>query len=209
MTGDLEEALLSARMRSLAAFAPDYFHDLKGPLNTIALRLEVLRAVAAGSGGDDRRRASMTAIEEQIRRLDRMLHGWLAQTAPSNGGPAPCDLGALLRDIAGLVAPRARKRQLTFTVDVPDDAVNAMVAATPLTTALLDLLRHAMSALAEGGALGLRLERQDSSARCRIDGAEFDAASTALAARVAAALQGSCGVEQDGRAAILAVPLAG
>lgn len=204
---DLDEALLSARMRSLAMFAPDYFHDLKGPLNTIALRLEVLRAVAGGSG-DERRRASMSAIEEQIRRLDRMLHCWLAHTAPANGGAAPCDLGSLVRDVAAVVAPRARKRQLTFTVDVPETSLSAVVTAAPLATALLDLLRHATSNLAEGGALSLRLERQGDTACCRVGGAAFDAASTALAARVAGDLQGSCVAEEDGHGAVFALPLA-
>ena len=206
---ELDDALLSARMRSLAAFAPDYFHDLKGPLNTIALRLEVLRAVAAGDAGEDRRRASMTAIEEQIRRLDRMLQGWLAYTAPGDGAEAVCDLGALVRDIATVVAPRARKRQLTFTVEVPDDAVSARIVEAALTTALLDLVRHAMTGLAEGGALGLRVERQGTTACCRVTGAAFDAGSTALAARVAGGARGTCVADQSGQAAILAFPVAG
>lgn len=205
---DLDDALLSARMRSLATFAPDYFHDLKGPLNAIALRLEMLRALAAGGSGDERGRAAMTAIEEQVRRLDRMLQCWLAQTAPSDGRATACDLGTLLRDIAAVVAPRARKRRLTFSVEVPDDAVGAVVATAPLTTALLDLVRHAMNDLSEGGALALRLERQGDTACCRVGGAAFDAASIALAARIARELRGSCAPDPSGQAAILTLPLA-
>jgi signal transduction histidine kinase len=205
---EFDDALLSARMRSLATFAPDYFHDLKGPLNTIALRLEVLRAVSTGAAGEERRRASMTAIEEQIRRLDRMLHCWLAQTAPANGGAAACDLGTLVRDIAAVVAPRARKRQLTFTVEVPEEAIIVVVEAAPLATALLDLIRHAMNTSNEGGAIGLHLERQGATACCRVSGAAFDAAATALAARVARELHGTCAPDASGQAAVLALPLA-
>ncbi|MBX3027996.1 HAMP domain-containing histidine kinase [bacterium] len=205
---DLDDALLAARMRSLATFAPDYFHDLSGPLNTIALRLEMLRALAAGGTGDERFAASMTAIEEQVRRLDRMLRNWLAQTAPATGGDAACDLGALLRDLAAVVAPRARKRQLAFSLAVPDDPVRVVVATAPLATALLDLLRHAMSDVDDGGALALVLERQDGNACCRLSGAAFDAAALALAARVAGAQRGRCVADAGGQAAILTLPLA-
>lgn len=205
---ELDDALLSARMRSLAAFARDYFHDLKGPLNTIALRLEVLRAVPAGEAGDDKRRASMGAIEEQIRRLDRMLQGWLAYTAPADAPAAVCDLGTLAREIAVVVEPRARKRRLTFTLVVPDDAVTARVVQAEFTTALLDLLRHAMIGLADGGTVGLHVERDGTTARCRVTGAAFDAGSTALAARVARGVQGTCVADQNGTAAILALPVA-
>jgi signal transduction histidine kinase len=208
MTAELQDALLSARMRSLATFAPDYFHDLKGPLNTIALRLEVLRAVSGGAAGDERRRASMSAIEEQIRRLDRMLQGWLTYTVPSEEPEAVCDLGSMARDIAAVVAPRARKRQLTFTVEVADDGVSAVGPQAALSTALLDLLRHAISGLSEGGVLGLRVERQGATVCCRVSGAGFDARATALAARIADRLRGTCTPDQSGQAAILALPVA-
>ena len=208
MTAELQDDLLSARMRSLATFAPDYFHDLKGPLNTIALRLEVLRAVSAGAAGDDRRRASMTAIEEQIRRLDRMLQGWLTYTSPSDEPEAVCDLGSMARDIAAVVAPRARKRQLTFTVEVADDGVSAVGPQAALCTALLDLLRHAISGLKEGGVLGLRVERQGSTVSCRISGAAFDVGATALASRIADCLRGTCAPDSTGQAAIFALPVA-
>ena len=205
---NLDDALLSARMRSLALFAPDYFHDLKGPLNTIALRLEVLRAVPAGDSGEEKRRTSMTAIEEQIRRLDKMLRGWLAYTAPGDGPAAVCDLRTVVRDIAAVVAPRARKRQLTFTVDVPDDAVTARVVEATFATALLDLVRHAMSTLAEGGTLGLRVERQGAHAQCRITGAAFDAGSTALAAQIAGCMHATCVADQSGTSVLFALPVA-
>lgn len=208
MIAELQDALLSARMRSLATFAPDYFHDLKGPLNTIALRLEVLRAVSGGAAGDERRRASMTAIEEQIRRLDRMLQGWLTYTIPSDDDDAVVDLGSMVRDIAAVVAPRARKRQLTFTVEVGDDAIQAKGAQAALSTALLDLLRHAINGLKEGGALGLSVERQGGTVCCRISGAAFDTGATALAARIADRLRGSCEPDQTGQAAIFALPVA-
>jgi len=96
--GPLDDALMAARMRALATFAPDYFHDLKGPLNAIALRLEVLRSMPAGDAADQKRGTALNAMEEQVRRLDRLLHRWLTLTTHSETAADACDLRVLMQE---------------------------------------------------------------------------------------------------------------
>ncbi len=203
-----DDALWAARMRALAAFAPGYFHDLKGPLNTIVLRLELLRATPAGDTADEKRRASVTAIEEQVRRLDRMLHGWLIATAPLP--EAGCDLRALLQDATALAAPAARKLRVELNVVLPEAAVPVRGSATNLATAILDLLRHGLASYENGGALAIELAVHGGSARLVVRGAVFDAAATALAARIIDGAGGTCTLTNDpnGSAVQLSFPIA-
>ena len=205
----LDDPLLAARMRALASFAPDYFHDLKGPLNAIALRLELVRALASGDDAEQKRGTALGAMGEQVRRLDQLLHRWLLLTTHSDTAPDTCDLRALVQDVSALASPAARKRGLALTVKVPEDVVMARVAEATVSTLLLDLLRHALGDLARGGACGVRLERNGSSAHCRIHGAAFDDAATALALRVAAGVGGTCALIANGgtSAALLTLPL--
>jgi len=196
-------------MRALAAFAPGYFHDLKGPLNTIVLRLELLRAVPGGELADDKRRASVAAIEEQVRRLDRLLLAWLMQTAPPDSTPAAGDLRDLVQGLTALAAPTARKRRVELAVSVPDEPVPARAPFAALATALLDLLRHGLESLDDGGALRVDLTPRGSSARLTLRGGGFDAAATAIAARVVSAAGGTCALasEPNGTAVVLDIPL--
>ena len=207
--GPLDDALLAARMRALSTFAPDYFHDLKGPLNAIALRLEVLRSMPAGDAADQKRGTALNAMEEQVRRLDRLLHRWLTLTTHSETAADACDLRVLMQEIFALAAPAARKRGLPLAVEVPDDAVMARVAEATAGTLLLDLVRHALTG-ASGTACGMRLERNGGSARCHIHGAAFDDAATSLALRIASGFGGSCALIANGgpSAALLTLPLA-
>jgi signal transduction histidine kinase len=206
-----DEALLAARMRALAAFAPGYFHDLKGPLNTIVLRLELLRAVPSGEAADEKRRASVTAIEEQVRRLDRLLQGWLAYTAPIERARPACDLRALMQDLVALAAPSARKRHIELAAALPETALAVRGAEAALSVALLDLLQHALARIEAGSTLALELGTRDGQARLELRGVALDAAALALAAGIVGAAGGSCAPDAgDGSAAgvVLTLPLA-
>jgi signal transduction histidine kinase len=195
-------------MRALAAFAPGYFHDLKGPLNTIVLRLELLRVAPAGEAADEKRRASVAAIEEQVRRLDRMLQTWLTHTAPI-AAPDACDLRGLVQDATALAAPAARKARVELTVVLPDGAVPVRAARHVLAIAVLDLLRHGLQSYAEGGALTLELTTAGSTARLSLRGGAFDATATALAARIVDGVGGACALVNDplGTAVVLTFPI--
>jgi signal transduction histidine kinase len=203
-----DDAVWAARMRALAAFAPGYFHDLKGPLNTIVLRLELLRVVPAGDGAEEKRRASVTAIEEQVRRLDRLLQGWLLQTAPDLGRDG-CDVRALLQDLTALAAPAARKARVELTLSLPNDPVPVRAAELGLATALLDLLRQAIAGSGSGHIIGLELVSHGGRAHLVLRGAALDAAATALAAGIVGADGGTCSVQRqpDGAAIMLTLPL--
>ncbi|MEO8605118.1 MAG: hypothetical protein ABI629_21300 [bacterium] len=202
-----DEALLAARMRALAAFAPGYFHDLKGPLNTIVLRLELLRAAPAS--GEDKRRASVTAIEDQVRRLDRMLQCWLGYSAPGSDANAGVDLRLLANDVGALVAPLARKRRLELAISTPDEPLPSPLPADALSSVLLDLVRHAAVGLDAGGQLSVRLQRDGATARLSVRGGPFDAPATSLAGRVVSAAGGTCVLinDADGSAVALLLPL--
>ncbi len=205
----LDDSLLAARMRALATFAPDYFHDLKGPLNAIALRLELLRAMSSSEDVEQKRGTALGAMGDQVRRLDQLLQRWLLLTTHSDTAPDLCDLRQLVQDVSALAAPAARKRGLALAVEVPETVVIAGVAEATVSTLLLDLVRHALGDLARGSACGVHLERNGSSAHCRVHGAAFDDAATALALRIAASVGGTCALIANGgtSAALLTLPL--
>jgi len=205
----LDEALLAARMRALSAFAPGYFHDLKGPLNTIILRLELLRAAPVGSP-DDKRRASVGAIEEQVRRLDRMLQSWLDYTASAAPRDARLDLRDVVQDVVALVSPLARKQRLDLSMTLPDEPMPIAAPTDAMVTVVLDLVRQAAHGLDPGAALSVTLEREGGNARLTVRGRDLDAAETMLAARVASAAGGTCALTSDarGRGVVLHVPRA-
>jgi signal transduction histidine kinase len=76
-------------------------HDLRGPLNSLTMHLQVLRRPVAG---DPVAEDSLRTVQEQIARLAEMLPTALAVVALEAGPPRPVDLGDVAeraRDEAG------------------------------------------------------------------------------------------------------------
>lgn len=190
-----DEALMAARMRALAALAPAYFHDLRGPLNTIVLRVGVLHAIG-GDADDPARTGSLAAIESEVRRLDGLLTAWLRHTAPASAGT---ELAVLLRQCVALAAPAARERR--GGIELVERLEPVAVCSNPLAvgTAVLQLLRHAVARMHDGGAvIRVAATRQEAQAELTIAGVAWDADVAAETSQLLLGIRGSCGVSPGG-----------
>lgn len=185
VSGD-DELALAARMRALSAFAPAYLHDLKGPLNTIVLRVGVLRGVADESA----HRTSLSAIEEQVRRLDERLSDWMTLTAAARA--AATDLVALLRQCVALTTPAARTRQCQVRLEHLSGPLDTRADATALGTAVLDILRQAVARAHARGTILITLSQRDAQAWLSIADTHLDAAALSVASVCLAQAGGTC-----------------
>jgi len=115
-------------------------HDLRGPLNSLTMHLEVLKRTVHGDAhGEDSLRTAL----QQVGRLSEMVPAALALTALELGSLRPLDLRAL--------AMRVRDSEAAGTATVADGAWPSVVAdETLLALALGHLLRNALEATAAG-----------------------------------------------------------
>jgi hypothetical protein len=159
----------------------------EGSLNAIALRLEVSRRCPQVSRRP-KRGTALNAMEEQVRRLDRLLHRWLTLTTHSETAADACDLRVLMQEI---FARRARGASAACRSPSKCPTMRSWRASPrrPPARCCLDLVRHALTG-ASGYRLRHALERNGGSARCHIHGAAFDDAATSLALRIASGLSG-------------------
>ena len=126
--------------RPLPADLARILHDLRGPLNSLTMHLEVLKRSARGDvAAEDSLRTSL----QQLSRLAEMLPAAFAVTALELGPLCPLDLGVL--------ATRVRDAEGAGTVTI-DSGVWPSVAGDEslLALALTHLLRNALEATPEG-----------------------------------------------------------
>src|SRR5262249_12530312 len=115
-------------------------HDLRGPLNSMTMHLEVLKRSARGDAVAEE---SLRTALAQLARLAEMLPAAFAVTALELGPRRPLDLRALatrVRDATGASA-------VTIATD---DWPSVAGDETLLALALTHLLRNALEATAEG-----------------------------------------------------------
>ena len=115
-------------------------HDLRGPLNSLTMHLEVLKRTASGDTGAEE---SLRTALQQLGRLAEMIPAALAVTSLELGPVRPVDLGVL--------AARVRDAEAAGTVTIAAGGWPSVAGDEALLTlALTHLLRNAVEATADG-----------------------------------------------------------
>jgi two-component system NtrC family sensor kinase len=160
------ELVLASQMRSLGHVHRVLAHDLKAPLNSMQLSLELLADsiasddAAAAPAAKDRRQRHVSILREELARLDRLLRDTLEPREPSAPAPATFDLRDVMREIRRLLLPLARRHRVDLDIQVPDAALAVAGHGQRIRQALFNLAMRGVAALADGGRLTVELKPQ-------------------------------------------------
>lgn len=121
-------------------------HDVRNPLNALAINIEILHeklARAAGGEVPPAQAKNLQAMREQIVRVNGLLGEFARFLAPSPGAPAVLSLAQVLRDALGVLVHAGRRARVKVAVDVPEGqtAVAAMDPSVLGFLVLVPLLR--------------------------------------------------------------------
>ena len=155
------DLLLASQLRALSRVYRAVTHDLKAPLNAMALNLDRLQsALRRGEGESEAARTEqyVGVLREEMGRLDRSLEILLAETTPAGSGRQEFDARAMVQEIERLLEPQARMQQVAFETHLPGVAVRIAGQRDRLKQAILNVAINALDAMPEGGALEIRLE---------------------------------------------------
>ena len=117
---------LAAHMRALSRLAPATAHDMRTPLHTVVLYLELLRnTLAEPSGGDVKERQGryVEVIGSELQRLEGMLDSILNQLRVTEDSAERFDLVETVRDLGVLLEPYCRRGRVELRRASPDGPV--------------------------------------------------------------------------------------
>jgi PAS domain S-box-containing protein len=152
----------SAKLTALGRLTSGLAHEVKNPLNAMMIHLELLkeRLDVPAEGVQQ----SLEVIGSEIRRLDRVVHGFLRFIRPEELSLKLLDLNALVRDVASLMETEWQKEGIHFAFQL--DPTLPLIAADEelLRQAFLNILLNACQAMPTGGIVGIStaMERWDS-----------------------------------------------
>ncbi len=154
------DLILASQLRSLALLHRAISHDLRAPLHSMALNLEVLRRSLDSEDDDgseerEEQRETLGILREELERLNRSLHTLLAETTPSGTAREELDARDLLRDVERLLRPQARAQRVALSLSVGEEPLPLIAQRDRLKQALVNVALNAMEAMAEGGSLAL------------------------------------------------------
>jgi PAS domain S-box-containing protein len=143
----------SARLADLGRLTSGVAHEVKNPLNAMAIHLEVFAHLPPDS---PEARESLEVIGKEIRRLDRVVQGFLKFVRPQELRLQPVDVAAVFQDVVGLMEVEADAAAARVEVAVDPQSTRLMADADLLRHALVNLVQNAIQAMPEGGTFALR-----------------------------------------------------
>ncbi len=145
------EIEISRRLSSSGRVTRGVAHEVKNPINAIVLHLQLLHDKIKQD--DPEMRRHMDVIENEIRRLDRVVQILVDFTRPRDLRLEEADLRKILEDVAALAAPDAGRHGVKLAKDLPDEALMVRVDLDLMKQAILNLVINGVQAMAKGGTL--------------------------------------------------------
>lgn len=155
---------------SVAEFLlPTLAHDLRNPLNSMQLAIELLARLAP-AGSDNAARDKLaklaTMFRNEVKRLTDMIEH-LPEYLPSSDALAtiePFDLRLVLKQATAALSHSMRARQIQCQTDASDDPAHVLGVPAHIRTVLIALISSVVKQLQTRAQLALRLDFQGSKA---------------------------------------------
>jgi len=156
-----DQLQISERLAALGRLTAGVAHEVKNPLNSMRLWLEVLKA---NMPVELEPQQAVKMLDSEIDRLDRAVKTFLNFTRPVELKLEETDLRELLDEVLDAARPSITKAGLELCVDSPSEFPPILVDRQIIHQAVLNLLLNASEFTDPGGRITLGLRRSGDSA---------------------------------------------
>ena len=172
------------RLAELGILTGGLAHEIKNPLSTLQLNLQLLQEDLEGrmdasltpesarQSPDGRMLRRLQSVSNEAERLREILDDFLRYAGRIEPEREPVDLRAVAEEMVDFLSPQAQVAKVRLGVEAPPGAYLAPVDAGLLKQALLNLLLNAIQHSQAGDAVRIRLQppgRGEGAPTIRID----------------------------------------
>ncbi len=144
-----QEVVRQKTLAERGKFSMMIAHEVKNPLSIIKSSLDIMKKDRQIPDDD----LMAAYIEDEVRRLNALIEGFLAFARPANPVFRTVDLNALVKDIVGRFEVQYTNCPLRFERRIPAGPCQAMADADLLARAFSNILKNAAEANGEDGAI--------------------------------------------------------
>jgi len=152
---------VSERLAALGRVTAGVAHEVKNPLNSMRLWLEVLKADMPVNPEPQQ---AVKMLDSEINRLDRAVKTFLNFTKPVELKLEETDIRPLLQEVISAARPAITKSAVELRVDVPSEFPPVLLDRQLIHQVILNLLLNASEFTPAGGRITLALRRSAESA---------------------------------------------
>ena len=152
------EALRAQQMATLAQLATGVAHEIRNPLTSIKMLIQVNRAKFAEMGLPT---SDLELVEQEIRRMERSVNSLLDYARPDQSEFCRFEIQRTIRQVLQLIEGRCVAQKVTVRCDLPNDPVDICGDPAQIQQLLLNLALNALDARPEGAAVHLSTSRTE------------------------------------------------
>lgn len=171
MTRDeAQERIRTERLAQLGALLAGFAHEVRNPLSTIGLNLQlVMEEFAQPETPRDKRAAKrLGVVEGEVKRLQGILEDFLRFARMPEMVRRPVAVNAVLQEQVEFMAPEMRSRGIALRLFADPEVREAELDVAQFKAALLNLLRNALDACQGGGEVLVSSRREGTNLVVRV-----------------------------------------
>ena len=156
---------VSERLAAIGRVTAGVAHEVKNPLNSMRVWLEVLKGSISG---DAEPQQAVNMLDNEIDRLDRAVKTFLDFTRPVEIELEETDVAGLLNEVVEGARPSIARAGVVLVKEIPSAFPTVRMDRRLIHQGLLNLILNACDAMTQGGQLTVSLRQEGEMAAIRI-----------------------------------------
>jgi len=162
------QALVKAeRLAAVGKMAALVAHEIRNPLNAIALNAELIED-SLDDPDPEQVRPLLGAVRKEVERLTDVTESYLRFARLPRPNPEPINVAGVARDLLNFQKEEAKRFGVSLKLEAPQ-VLDISVDPDQIRQALLNLLRNAIEAAGEGGHVSLKVEENGDQVQLSIE----------------------------------------
>jgi signal transduction histidine kinase len=154
------------RLRALGRLAAGFAHEIRNPLNSISLTVQLLeRRLETNSI----RREDLRTVRSEVDRLSALLNDLLDLRRSRQPRPALQSILPVLKHCVSLVEQQAQMQNVTIRLEEPSKEITGFFDSHQLTQTIVNLLLNALEASQNGSLVNVRAFVKNGLAQVEVD----------------------------------------
>lgn len=164
------KSLSNERLAAIGKMAAHVTHEIRNPLNSIGLNLELLEEelFTAGNDHSDDHRELLAAIRREVERLERLSEEYLRLARVPSPRKETGDLAALLRELGAFEQRELTRSGCSLELHCDEPVPEVAFDDGQIRQSIVNLLRNARESMPQGGRIDVSLQSDGLYARIEV-----------------------------------------
>jgi len=161
-TRNLEKrAINSERLAFIGTLAGGLAHEIKNPLSTLNIYLQLLQEELESMTGTNSKRVHMKTqvLQKEVQRLEQILNDFLRFARGQKLELKDHDMNEILDEVADFVTPEIKQKKILILKSYDADLPQCRLDSNLIKQAILNIIINAEQAMGNGGELMIRTSK--------------------------------------------------